>query len=60
MNKMRYKIRETVKEENWSGKFPTENNVGEIHCFKNKDELIAWLLDYVYWTSNYRKLEMIE
>tara|TARA_R100000329_G_C7501998_1_gene176756 strand:+ start:208 stop:384 length:177 start_codon:yes stop_codon:yes gene_type:complete len=55
-----YKIRETVKEENWRGDFPTKDNVGEIHRFKNKDELIAWLLDYVYGTSNYWNLELVE
>ena len=57
---MSYKVLETVKEENWGGEFPTENNEGEIHRFKNKDELIAFLLDYVYGTSSYWNLEMVE
>tara|TARA_R100000458_G_scaffold59875_2_gene72389 strand:- start:1154 stop:1336 length:183 start_codon:yes stop_codon:yes gene_type:complete len=60
MNKMRYKIREIVNEENWSGDFPTKDNVGDIFGFKNKDELIGWLIEYVNWTSNYWNLEMIE
>ena len=56
---MTYKILETVKEGNWSGEFPTENNEGEIHRFKNKDELISFLLDYVNGTSSYWNLEVV-
>lgn len=60
MNEMRYKIRETVKEENWSGDFPTKDNVGEIFTFNNKNELIGFLIDQFNYTSSYWNLEMIE
>ena len=57
---MGYKIRETVKEENWSGDFPTKDNVGEISTFKNKDELIAFLIDQINYTSSYWNMELVE
>jgi len=57
---MRYKIRERVNEENWSGDFPTKDNVGEILTFNNKNELIGFLIDQFNYTSNYWNLEMIE
>ena len=57
---MTYKIIERVDEGNWCGDFPTENNKGETHRFKNKDELIAWLIDNFNGSSNYYNLEMIE
>ena len=55
---MRYKIREIVNEENWSGDMLKHGHI--LHGFKNKDELIGWLIDYANWTSKYWKLEMIE
>jgi len=57
---MTYKIRETVKEENWSGDFPTKDNAGEIFTFKNKDELIGFLIDQINYTSSYWNMEMVE
>ena len=53
---MTYRILETVNEENWRGKYPTQ----AIHRFKNKNELISFLLDYVNDTSEYWQLELIE
>jgi len=55
---MIYRIRECVDEGNWRGDLPTENNEGTIHRFKNKDDLIDWLIDNFNATSNYY-LEMI-
>ena len=57
---MRYKIRERVNEENWSGDFPTKDNVGEILTFNNKDDVIEFLLNQFNYTNSYRNLEMID
>ena len=57
---MGYKIRETVKEENWSGDFPTQDNAGEFFTFKNKDELIAFLIDQINYASSYWNMELAE